>query len=89
MQTLHQCEEAVPLQACGDQERLRCFRRNKGPWSNLDGKTAFGPDVPERNPEGAEFYPSDLTRAEFETWTWTLVPDVKEQVAGNRTILWR
>ena len=48
--------------------RLRYFWMNKGPWSDLDGHTAFLPGVPARKPLGANFYPENLTREEFETW---------------------
>jgi Peptidase family M49 len=49
-------------------ERLHYFCLNKGPWSDLDAHKAFIPGVPERKPEGANFYPEDMTRAEFEAW---------------------
>ena len=38
-------------------QRLHYFWLNKGPWSDLDGHTAFLPGVPERKPLGANFYP--------------------------------
>lgn len=44
------------------------FWLNKGPWSDLDAHKAFLPDVPARKPEGANFYPEDMTKAEFEAW---------------------
>ncbi len=50
------------------QARLQYFWLNKGPWSDLDGHTAFLPDVPARKPLGANFYPADMTRQEFDTW---------------------
>src|SRR5512135_1569023 len=53
-------------------ERLRYFWLNKGPWSDLDGHTAFLPDVPEHKPLGANFYPEDMKREEFESWVKTL-----------------
>src|ERR1035441_5362575 len=48
--------------------RLRYFWLNKGPWSDLDDHAAFVPDVPARKPPGADFYPPDMTREEFEGW---------------------
>jgi Peptidase family M49 len=49
--------------------RLAYFEINKGPWSDLDGHQAFLPGVlPERKPLGANFYPEDMTRQEFEAW---------------------
>jgi hypothetical protein len=48
------------------QARLDYFHLNKGPWSDLDNHQAFLLNVPERKPEGANFYPEDMTREEFE-----------------------
>lgn len=48
--------------------RLRLFEIYKGPWSDLDEHRAFLPGVPERKPLGANFYPTDMTRDEFEHW---------------------
>ena len=48
--------------------RLRAFDLNQGPWSDLDEHAAFLPDVPKRKPLGANFYPEDMTREEFEAW---------------------
>ena len=48
--------------------RLHYFWINKCPWSDLDGHTAFLPDVPPKKLPGANFYPPDLTKPEFETW---------------------
>jgi len=48
--------------------RFDYFRLNKGPWSDLDEHQAFLPDVPERKPLGAAFYPGDMTREEFDAW---------------------
>ena len=48
--------------------RVLYFELNKGPWSALDANTAFLPDVPAHKPAGANFYPEDMTKAEFEKW---------------------
>lgn len=48
--------------------RLKLFWIYKGPWADLEGHRAFMPGVPERKPLGANFYPEDLTREEFEHW---------------------
>ncbi len=48
--------------------RVRLFQIYKGPWSDLDEHRAFMPGVPERKPLGANFYPEDMTREEFEHW---------------------
>ena len=54
------------------QARLHLFWISKGPWSTLDGLRAFVPDVPERKPLGASFYPANMTREDFEQWIATL-----------------
>ena len=48
--------------------RSHYFWLNKGPWSDLDDHTAFIPGAPERKPLGANFYPEDMNREEFENW---------------------
>ena len=70
-------------------ERLHYFWLNKGPWSDLDGHTAFLPDVPERKPEGANFYPPDMTKAEFEAWVKTLSKEQRAQAEGFFTVIRR
>jgi hypothetical protein len=57
-------QDTTPL----GKERAYYFWLNKGPWSDLDAHAAFVPGVPARKPEGANFYPEDLTRQEFEAW---------------------
>ena len=49
--------------------RLDYFWLNKGPWSDLDEHNAFLPNVPARKPLGANFYPEDMKREEFEAWS--------------------
>ena len=48
--------------------RLHYFDLNKGPWSDLDDHAAFIPGVPEKQLPGANFYPADMTKQEFEGW---------------------
>jgi len=50
------------------QARLHYFDLNKGPWSELDEQVAFLPDVPEKKLPGANFYPEDMTKPEFEAF---------------------
>src|SRR5271170_473232 len=52
--------------------RPHYFWINKGPWSEIDGYRAFLPGVPPRKLPGANFYPEDMTREEFEAWDKTL-----------------
>ena len=46
--------------------KLKFFRFNKGPWSDLDDHRAFLAGVPARKPLGAAFYPLDMTVDEFD-----------------------
>jgi hypothetical protein len=69
--------------------RLHYFRLNKGPWSDLDEYRAFLPDVPARKPEGANFYPADMTKEEFEAWVKGLPADRREAATGFFTVIRR
>ena len=51
-------------------EKVRDFARiNYGPWDRLNGDKAFLTDTPEKS-LGAQFYPADMTKAEFEQATF-------------------
>ena len=52
--------------AAGAADALAYFRINAGPWDRLDGNAPFIGDAPK--PLGAGFYPTDLTKEEFERW---------------------
>jgi hypothetical protein len=78
-------KDATPL----GKAQLHYFWLNKGPWSDLDGHTAFLPRVPERKPMGANFYPLDMTRGEFETWAKGLSKSQREQAEGFFTVIRR
>jgi hypothetical protein len=69
--------------------RLRYFMINKGPWSILDGYKAFLPGVPAEKLKGANFYPEDMSRGEFETWVATLSKEEQEQAKGFFTVIRR
>jgi hypothetical protein len=69
--------------------RLRYFWLNKGPWSDLDDHAAFVPGAPARKPQGANFYPPDMTREEFEAWVKALPPPEREQAMGFFTVVRR
>ncbi len=69
--------------------RLHYFWINKSPWSEIDGHKAFMPGVPEHKPAGANFYPEDMTKEEFESWVKTLSPEQKEQAEGFFTVVRR
>jgi hypothetical protein len=69
--------------------RLHYFWINKAPWSEIDQHKAFLPGVPEHKPAGANFYPEDMTKEEFENWIKTLSPQEKEQAEGFFTVVRR
>ncbi len=69
--------------------RLHYFWLNKGPWSDLDDHAAFVPGVPARKPAGANFYPPDMTREEFEAWVTALPAPAREQAVGFFTVIRR
>jgi hypothetical protein len=69
--------------------RLRYFWINKGPWSALDDHKAFLPGVPERKPLGANFYPEDMTKQQFEDWVKTLSKEQKQEAEGFFTVIRR
>src|SRR6185295_5329801 len=62
--------------------RLRYFDLNKGPWSELDDHAAFLPGVPEKKLPGANFYPEDMTKPEFESWAKSLPKAALEDTRG-------
>jgi hypothetical protein len=70
-------------------QRLHYIWLNKGPWSDLDAHAAFIPGVPDRKPLGANFYPEDMTREEFEAWVKTLTPAARAQAIGFFSVIRR
>jgi Peptidase family M49 len=71
------------------QARLHYFWINKGPWSEIDEHKAFIPGVPPRKPAGANFYPEDMTKEEFEAWAGKLYPESKQAAEGFFTVIRR
>jgi len=69
--------------------RADYFWLNKSPWSEIDGHAAFLPDVPPKKLPGANFYPEDMTREEFEAWAKTLSKPEREQAEGFFTVIHR
>jgi hypothetical protein len=69
--------------------RLDYFWLNKGPWSALDGHNAFLPGVPARKPEGANFYPTDMTKQEFEKWVNAVPAEEKTRAQGFFSVIHR
>jgi len=68
--------------------RLHYFWINKSPWSEIDEHKAFLPGVQSRKPPGANFYPEDMTKEEFESWV-KAHPDQKEQAEAFFTVVHR
>ncbi len=56
------------------------FQINQSPWSELDGGKPFVAGVPPNPPAGANYYPEDMTKAEFNTWVKSL-PEAERQKA--------
>jgi hypothetical protein len=71
------------------QARLHYFWINKGPWSEIDEHKVFLPGAPAKKPAGANFYPEDMTKEEFEAWVKTLSPEQKDQAEGFFTVIRR
>jgi len=69
--------------------RLHYFWINKGPWSDLDGHMAFLPDVPPKKLPGANFYPEDMTKEEFESWVKALPEAGRRAAEGFFTVIAR
>ena len=71
------------------QARLKYFWINKGPFDDLDEFKSFIPGAPARKPLGANFYPEDLTKEEFESWANGLPAADKEAALGFFTVIRR
>lgn len=71
------------------QARWHYFWINKGPWSEIDEHKAFLPGVPAKKPAGANFYPEDMTKEEFEAWVSKLSPEAREQAEGFFSVIRR
>ena len=69
--------------------RLHYFWINKCPWSDLDGHTAFLPDVPPKKLPGANFYPPDMTKEEFESWVKSFPAAGRRAAEGFFTVITR
>jgi hypothetical protein len=62
------------------------FRINYGPFDRLEEETPFIGDT--AKPKGANFYPDDMTKREFETWI-TEHPDQREAFENTFTVIRR
>ncbi|MBN1398538.1 MAG: hypothetical protein JXA06_10945 [Bacteroidetes bacterium] len=70
-------------------ERLHYFRINMGPWSLLDKNEPFIEAAPKEKPAGANYYPEDMTKDEFNNWLALLSEKEKEQAVGFFTTIRR
>lgn len=59
--------EKGELYASLSEKEKQFFDINYGPWDRLDGNNAFIDGVGKK-PSGANFYPADMTKEEFEAW---------------------
>ncbi len=69
--------------------RQHYFWINKSPWSALDAHVAFMPGVPAHKPAGANFYPEDMTKEQFESWLKTLDEKQHAQAISYFTVIKR
>src|SRR5438105_9256237 len=69
------------------QAQLHYFWINKGPWSELDEYKAFLPGVPPRKLVGANFYPEDMKKEQFESWLSSLPPNEQEHAKNFFTVI--
>lgn len=63
------------LEGIEDESLKQFVRINYGPWERLDGNSPFVEGFKEK-PAGANFYPVDMTKEEFDAWD---DPDKKSQ----------
>ena len=75
------------LATLGDTALRRYVLLNYGPWDRLDGNRPFVPGVGER-PAGAEFYPHDVTKEEFERAA-AASPELAERLRSPYTLVRR
>jgi hypothetical protein len=67
--------------------RLHYFWINKGPWSEIDQFKPFLAGVCGRKPLGANFYPEDMTKEDFERWLSSLPDGEQKQAKGFFTVI--
>jgi hypothetical protein len=80
-QLLQLSDTAGPHQALA-QDLFRFFRINAGPWLRLEGGKPFIGSRPK--PDGAGYYPEDMTKEEFEAFV-TAHPEQKDAFTGYFT----
>jgi hypothetical protein len=68
--------------------RLHYFLINKGPWDRLKHYQPFVAGIPKK-PEGANFYPEGVAKAELERWLQSLTEAERGQASGFFTAIRR
>jgi hypothetical protein len=86
--------EALRLQLEADKTpegalRLHYYNINRSPWSVLDHDEPFIPGVPAERPPGANYYPENMTKEEFNTWVATLPEAQKKDATGFFSVIRR
>ena len=67
-------------------KELKFFEINFGPWDRINGNEPFIGKI--LKPDGAEFYPTDMTKQEFEEWISKRAID-REAFEGTFTVIRR
>jgi len=67
-------------------KELKFFEINFGPWDRINGNEPFIGKI--LKPDGAEFYPTDMTKQEFEEWISKRAVD-REAFEGTFTVIRR
>ncbi len=70
-------------------QRLHYFRLHMGPWSTIDNNAPFIDGVPNERPIGANYYPENMTKAEFLKWSEGLTNAERQQACGFFTTIHR
>ncbi len=79
------------LEGIEEEELRRYASINYGPWDRLNNNAPFLTEV-EQKPDGANFYPADMTREEFENWDnpdkQSLYTFIRRDENGNLVTRW-
>jgi hypothetical protein len=78
-------QDSTPL----GKARYHYFLLNNGPWSDLDAHASFIPGTPPVKLPGANFYPPDMTKQEFEAWVAKLPKQQQDEATGFFTVIRR
>lgn len=74
------------IEAGGDELLLEMFDLHFGPWDTLDHNKPFYGDM--ELPEGAAFYPADMTKEEFASWI-AAHPEDEDAFTSGYTVIRR